>query len=147
MRPVAKGLFRVDGQDVALVGARRRSDGVVAFPFPAGSDTDDYEKILLPTTGALWTYTVQRFRPKAPYNDGLPEQAEFKPYAVGYVHLDGHVIVETRIVTEDFSVLKVGLPMQLVLEKLRTEEDGEEILTYAFSPIKANANAPSSNKG
>lgn len=141
MRPVADGLFQVSGRDVSLVGGRRRSDGAVTFPFPAGSEVGDYEKILLPTTGTLWTYTVQRFRPKAPYNDGLAEQAEFKPYAVGYVHLGGHVIVETRIVTEDLSVLKLGLPMKLVLEKLRTEAGGEEIMTYAFSPLRENANA------
>lgn len=146
MRPVAEGLFQVSGQDVSLIGARRRSDGAVTFPFPVGSETEDYEKILLPTTGTLWTYTVQRFRPKAPYNDGLAEQAEFKPYAVGYVHLDGHVIVETRIVTEDLSVLKLGLPMKVVLEKLRTEADGEEILTYAFSPLRENAHASPSRK-
>jgi uncharacterized OB-fold protein len=46
----------------------------------------------LARTGTLWTYTVQGFRPKSPY-DG-PE--EFSPYAVGYVDL-GEVLVESRL--------------------------------------------------
>jgi len=40
----------------------------------------------LPPSGTLWSYTVQRFRPKSPPYRG-PEP--FEPYALGYIHPTG----------------------------------------------------------
>lgn len=139
MRPVSKGIFEMDEKGPVLIGARRRSDNSITFPFPVGPYADEYEQIVLPRVGTLWTYTVQRFRPKYPFNDGLNQQAEFKPFAVGYVQLDGYVIVESRIVATDFAALKVGAPMQLVLEQLREDPDGVGVMTCAFSPLSSDS--------
>jgi uncharacterized OB-fold protein len=46
----------------------------------------------LPANGEVWSWTVQRTRPKPPY-DG-PD--EFEPFAVGYVDL-GPLRVEARL--------------------------------------------------
>jgi uncharacterized OB-fold protein len=131
-RQVADKLFRGEGADTRLLAGRHRKDGRLCFPFPAGPDGEDYEVIELATEGALWSYTVQRFRPKTPFN-GRGTDADFEPYGVGYVELAEQLIVETRIVTDDFGALRIGQPMRITTEAYR-EEGGEPVLTYAFTP-------------
>lgn len=127
---VAEGLVSGSGDQARLLGGRRRSDGKIVFPLPKG---DEYEAIELPERGTLWSYTVQRFRPKPPY-DGPGDDASFEPYAVGYVELPGSIIVESRLETREFDRLKIGMPMVFTLQTFRTDAEGREVLTYAFRP-------------
>ena len=43
--------------------------------------------VTLPAEGVLWTWTVQRFAPKSP--PYVPPVDGFRPFALGYVELDG----------------------------------------------------------
>jgi uncharacterized OB-fold protein len=43
--------------------------------------------VTLPAEGTLWTWTVQRFAPKSP--PYVPPADGFRPFALGYVELDG----------------------------------------------------------
>jgi uncharacterized OB-fold protein len=131
-RAIAEGLFTL-GPSPRLIGGRRRSDGRVVFPAPAGPEAQDFERIELSPDGTLWSYTVQRFRPKEPYAAGDDERT-FKPFAVGYVELPGEVIVEARLAVDDFARLKIGQPMRLTLETFRKDPDGVDVVTYAFRP-------------
>jgi len=132
-RMVAEGLVRGQGAEARLLGGRRRSDGKIVFPLPQGDAADAYEAVDLPSRGTLWSFTVQRFRPKPPY-DGPGDDASFAPYAVGYVELPGAIIVESRLETERFERLRIGMPMAFTLQTFRTDPDGEDVLTYAFKP-------------
>jgi len=129
---MADGLFEVAGGVPHLIGGRRKSDGRVVFPKPQGSEGEDYEPVRLAHEGLLWSFTVQRFRPKSPPYAGAEDEASFKPYALGYVELPGQVIVESRIETEDFTALTVGMPMRLKLVPFR--KAGGDVLAYAFEP-------------
>lgn len=124
---VAPGLVRGEGAAARLLGGRGE-DGRIVFPMPTGPEADRFEECVLADEGTLWSFTVQRFPPKTPY-DG-PSDADFQPYAVGYVELAGQVIVEARLDTMDFARLKIGMPMRLTLLPYRTG-----VLTYAFRPI------------
>lgn len=132
-RMVAEGLVRGEGAEARLLGGRRRSDGRIVFPLPQGDAADAYEAVELPSRGTLWSFTVQRFRPKPPY-DGPGDDGSFAPYAVGYVELPGAVIVESRLETERFDALRIGMPMAFTLQTFRTDPDGQDVLTYAFKP-------------
>lgn len=134
-KPVADNLFRGEGAETRLLAGRRRADGRLRFPFPHGAGADDYELIELAPEGRLWSYTVQRFRPKTPFN-GDGDDRDFKPYGVGYVELPGEIIVEARLVADDFNALTIGEPMRITTEAYRTDEAGEPVLTYAFSPTR-----------
>ena len=61
--------------------------------------------------------------------------AEFKPYAVGYVELPGEVKVESRLTECDPAVLVNGMEMELVIVPFRTDDDGNEVVTFAFRPV------------
>jgi uncharacterized OB-fold protein len=130
-RLVAEGLLRLDGETRLLAG-RRKSDGRLVFPLPLGGHAVRYDTIELGRRGRLWSWTVQRFAPKEPY-DG-PVGADFRPFAVGYVEIPGEIIVESRLVRVAFDQLRVGLPLQLTSEVYRVDPDGTRVLTYAFEP-------------
>jgi uncharacterized OB-fold protein len=131
---VAPGLVAGEGAAARLLGGRGRSDGRIVFPMPTGPEGERYEGFELAAEGRLWSFTVQRFAPKRPY-DGPSDDTGFQPYAVGYVELAGQVIVEARLDTMDFASLRIGMPMRFTLLPYRRNADGSEVLTYAFRPV------------
>lgn len=131
--PLAPGLFvddAVAGDGVRLMGGRDRATGRIVFPCPAANDR--YDNVPLGTDGTLWSFTVQRFRPKSPPYAG-PEA--FEPYAVGYVELPGEVIVESRLVGIPFDRLEIGMPLSLTTEPLTI--DGAPRVGFAFTAREA----------
>jgi len=126
-------LVEVDGAH-HLIASRDRTSGRTIFP--ARPDTDDrYEAVLLPREGRLWSWTVQRFRPKSPPYAG-PEA--FEPYAVGYVQLDGALIVESRLIDVEFDGLRIDMPMRLVPLQFRLAS-GAVRTSFAFAPMGEDA--------
>lgn len=83
----------------------------------------------------MWSYTIQRFRPKSPPYAGKDSERDFRPYAVGYVELPGQVIVETRIETVDPGALCIGMKMRLHIVPFERDGDREPAAVYAFSPV------------
>jgi len=129
--PIAADLLaEVDG-NLRLIASRECATGRITFP-PRPSDDDRFEPAVLPAEGRLWSWTVQRFRPKSPPYAG-PEA--FEPYAVGYVELDGALIVESRLAGADFDILRIGMPMRLVPLPF-TLASGEVRTSFAFAPIE-----------
>lgn len=122
MPDIAENLI-TGGEAPALVGGRDRKTGRIVFPCPP--DADRYEAVALPREGRIWSWTVQRFRPKSPPYAG-PEA--FEPFAIAYVELPGATIVEARLTGFRFEDLRVGLPCRLVTETF----DGRR--SYAFAP-------------
>lgn len=129
LAPIAERLidFAADGAPV-LLGGRDRVTGRLVFPLPA--DEDRFDRVELPDRGVLWSWTIQRFRPKSPPYAG---PADFTPYAVGYVALDEAIIVESRLAGVAFEDLRIGLPLRLTTQPF-TLESGETRLTFAFAP-------------
>ncbi len=125
MEPIAPDLFALDGGEPTLLGGRDRATGRIVFPLPA--DRERFEPVALPREGRIWSWTVQRFRPKSPPYTG-PE--DFAPYAIAYVELPGAVIVEARLTGFDHAGLKVGLPCRLVVEDFAGKA------SYAFAPLE-----------
>jgi uncharacterized OB-fold protein len=104
--PVAKTCPRCGGKDLTIMGLKNK--------------------------GTLWTWTSQVFRPKNLVDNKHPEA--FKPFYLGYVELVDQVRVQTRLLVNDSSELKIGMPMELEIFKFREETDGTEVMTYGFKP-------------
>jgi uncharacterized OB-fold protein len=134
---IAEGLFTWPAQKPALLASRCQQCGVATFPAAdsclacCGQDVVIEE---LPGRGTLWTWTVQQFMPKSPYSSG-ETMATFKPYGVGYVELPGGVRVEGRLTENDPEKLQIGMPMEVVFEPFRTEDNGDEVINFFFKPI------------
>ncbi len=135
--PIAEGLFTWPSNDPRLIGSKCNNCGVVTFPAqsscPACSSVDT-EQIELARRGTLWTYTMQCFLPNRPPYDGPETPETFKPFAVGYVELPDQTRVQTRIKTDNVDKLRVGMEMELVVEKY-IERDGKDIVAYFFVPV------------
>ena len=134
MRAIAQGLFTEECPP-RLLGGRHRESGRLVFPCPEGTD---YEPCPLGRTGKLWSYTIQRYRPKSPPYAG-PEN--FKPWPVAYVELPGETIVEARLENVDFADIRIGMDLELLLVPLDPEA-AEPVLTHAFQPLGLNAGSP-----
>ncbi|MBS1894052.1 MAG: OB-fold domain-containing protein [Actinobacteria bacterium] len=133
--PIAEGLFVETADGPRLVGSRCRNCGTVTFPRQQACAHCAHaagEEHLLAPRGALWTWTVQRFRPKTPPYTG-PE--EFEPYGVGYIELPGECRVESILTTADPDGLRIGMAMGLTLIPA-LGPDGEEARTFAFAPVE-----------
>ncbi len=134
--PVAEGIFTGPSDDPRLIGSRCAACGIVTFPAqdscPRCAAADMVEEEL-PRRGRLWAWTTQHFPPPPPYAG--PSGADFVPFGVGYVELDGVVKVETRLTESDPDALQQGMEMELVLVPFRTDDDGNEVVTYAFRPV------------
>jgi len=130
--PVAEGLFTDEPQ---LIGSRCTACGMVTFPAqdscPRCASTEMGQH-LLATRGTLWAWTTQDFPPPSPPFAGANGKA-FVPFGVGYVDL-GDVKVETRLTESDPDRLHTGMAMELVVVPFRTDDDGSEVVTFAFRP-------------
>ena len=110
-----------------LVGGRNRATGRIVFPRP---DSDGFDAMQLRRDGTLWSYTVQRFRPKTPPYAG-PE--EFTPWIVAYVELAGETIVEARLTGVEPDAVAIGMPLILTQVSLDPAVPGERLIP-AFRP-------------
>lgn len=126
MRAIAEGLF-TDEVPPRLIGGRERSTGRVVFPCPPGASC---EPVPLGREGRLWSWTVQRFRPKTPPYAG-PEA--FAPWIVAYVELPGEVIVEARLVGVAVEDVRIGMAVRLNPVPLDPDA-ADPVLIPAFAP-------------
>jgi hypothetical protein len=129
-RPVAAGVFDTEPV-LRLIGGKDRASGRVVFPLP---HAQGYDRVYLPESGTLWSYTIQRIAPKAPPYRGVEP---FQPFAVGYVELAGACIVESRLHVRRFEELHLGMRMQLTTQLAFIDAAAQHVLTYAFEPQPA----------
>lgn len=106
MRPIADGLF-TDESPPRLIGGRNRATGRIVFPCPSSTEFEPYP---LKREGTLWSYTIQRYRPKSPPYTG-PEA--FKPWPVAYVKLEGETMVEARLANVEFDDISIGMKVEM----------------------------------
>lgn len=133
-KPIAEGLFTWPSNNPALLGSRCKQCNIAEFPCKASCPACGSEDVVveeLPRRGKLWTWTIQGFLPKSPYNSGETMDT-FTPYGVGYIELPGAVCVESRLVENTAKELTIGMEMELVMETFRYDEVGNEIVTFAF---------------
>jgi uncharacterized OB-fold protein len=100
----------------------------------SGASTETVE---LGRRGTLWTWTVQSYPPKAPPFAGNADPETFEPYGVGYIDIDGRLLVESRLTVADPDDLDIGMELELVIDPLFVNDDGDEVVTFAFAPVGA----------
>ncbi|MEU4463934.1 OB-fold domain-containing protein [Streptomyces sp. NPDC024017] len=121
-----------DGDPPRLAGARCSACTTVVFPrqdsCPKCSD-GAMSAHVLPVSGRVWSWTLQAFAPKPPYR---PPSGGHRPYHVGYVDL-GEVLVEALLAVPRAEI-QIGLPVRLTTVPAYLDEDGTEVVTFAFRP-------------
>lgn len=125
-----------EGARPVLIGSRCADCAEHYFP-PARSCTRCLSQKLEPCElgdrGLLWSWTIQAFLPKAPYDGGEAPES-FQPYGVGYVEMPSGIKVEARLTVADAAQLRIGMPMALTVAHYGSPERETAALTYAFEP-------------
>jgi uncharacterized OB-fold protein len=132
----APDVFTWPAEEPQLIGAKCPECAAVTFPAQDACPRCGglgMERHLLPRRGTLWTFTTQEFLPKEPYAGGETPET-FRPYGVGLVQLGDEVRVEARLTEADPGKLEFGMDVELVVIPFRVDEDGTEVVTFAFQP-------------
>jgi uncharacterized OB-fold protein len=133
----APDVFTWPSYEPQLVSGKCPSCSAVTFPLGPSCPrcgTPEPERHLLPRRGTLHTWTTQNFLPKEPYASGETFET-FRPYGVGLVQLGDEVRVEARLTESDPEALAFDMEVELAIVPFRTDDDGTEIMTYAFRPV------------
>ena len=130
--PVAEGVFREGADGPRLIGSRCPACGSLAFPqadycHNPGCGERAQEALLGPT-GVIWSYTVLHYPPPEAF------QVADVPYAVAQVDLDEGIRVSGMVsAAGDLDSIEVGMPVDLVIERVRTNQAGQDVLTWKFA--------------
>jgi uncharacterized OB-fold protein len=118
-----------------LLGSKCSTCGEVYFPKKMNMtctwcQSTTLTDIFLSTRGVVHTHTTVMVRPPGDYYKGKV------PYTIGVIELPEGVYVETLFTDCDFDKIKIGMPVELTIEKLYDYEE-DEVMTYKFRPISS----------
>jgi uncharacterized OB-fold protein len=129
--PIYEGLFHIpssSSEKPSLIGSRCKDCQEVMFPqrqICLHCFGKNMEQVILNSRGRLFTFTINHQGPK-----------EFStPYASGYIDLPEGVRIYSLLTDWESIDLKIGLEMELVIEKMKEDSEGNIVLVYKFRPI------------
>lgn len=137
--PVIEGWFTMGEEGPHLIGNRCKSCGEYYFPKAyscrnPGCMGMDLEDIALSGEGKVWSYTVNYYPPPAPYVPPEP----FVPYAIVVVEMSEEKLMVMGPLAEgyDYEELEIGMDMELVVEPLYRDDEGNEHMTWKWMPVE-----------
>ena len=121
-----------------LIGTQCEGCGTYFFPKQShfcrnpACDSTEFKEVQLSRTGRIWSYTNACYKPPEPFVAPDP----YEPYAIAAVELEDEKMVVLGQVAGGLTVddLKVGMPMELVLEPLH-ETDEDIKVTWKWQPV------------
>ena len=131
-----------DEAEPHLLGLRDPGSGSYFFPKDVaisaapGHAGAELEEVELSRTGTLWSWTTNHYQPPPPYVSPEP----FEPYTVAAVELarERMVVLGQLAADVDPATLEAGLEMELVVETLFEDEEGEHVV-WKWRPLAAEA--------
>jgi uncharacterized OB-fold protein len=135
-KAIAPEISTFPDEDAHLVGGHCGSCSATVFPVQdhcPNCGKGGMTGVALPRTGTLVTFTVQGFFPGYPFK-GPGDRTTFEPFGMGLVQLGDVVRVEGRLTEADPAKLAFGMPVELTWIPFYTDDDGDEVYTFAFAP-------------
>lgn len=112
-----------------LIGSKCKNCGEVTFPKQlwCANCGGDAEELLLSSKGKLYSFSN--------VNNPVPEGYKGPiPYGVGVVEVDG-VRVMSYITEHDPARLKIGMDMELVIESLFVDDEGNNVIGFKWRAV------------
>jgi uncharacterized OB-fold protein len=132
--PLREGLFiepsTADEKPQLLAGRCARC-GAVTFPRTTSCQncqSKDVETLRVGGPFTLYSFSSVPQRPPGFYYKGEV------PYLLAYVELPVGIRIRSLLTGCALEDLKIGMDMELVVEKLHDDEEGNEVVTYKFRP-------------
>ena len=135
--PVREGLFTMPStpdEKPRLIASECPSCGEVIFPKRRRCINCNEEKlneITLSRIGKIYSFSIVMQNPGKYYEGPVP-------YAIGWVEFQEMVRVQGLFICDDFDDLKIGMTVEVVVEKLADDEEGNEVVAHKFKLIKPN---------
>lgn len=131
------GLFSWSADEPHLIGSRCKSCGTVNFPSRAlcnnpHCNKKDVEEILLSRRGKIYSYTIQFYEPPPPFHPANP----FVPFGIGLVELPEGIRIVGMMTQCDVKDLEFDMDVELVVEKLYEDGNGNEVVGWKWKPIR-----------
>ena len=132
-KPIAEGLVGETAAGQRLLGSKCANCATPYFPREAICHNPDCNDSKLEDAefgphGKIWSYTVQYYPPPPPAKYDEP----FEPYALGLIDLPEGLRVLAKVSADDPESVTVGADVELVIEKLYTNPEGNEVTTFKF---------------
>jgi uncharacterized OB-fold protein len=137
MQKALADVFTFPADEPQLIGGQCGECGAVTFPMQSRCPRCSraaMTELPLPRRGTLVSWTTQGFPPVIPYAGDATGQS-FVPFGVGLVQLDDVVRVESKLTESDPAKLRFGMEVELVIIPFYVDDEGDEIMTFAFAPI------------
>jgi len=119
------------GDSPALLGSRCPGCGEHFYP-PRYVCLNCYheglEEVALSTRGELYSFTIARV--------ALPGTLMTPPYVIAQVQLTEGVQVATVLTEIDPESARIGMALELVVEKASVDSEGNDVMTFKFRPAK-----------
>lgn len=132
--PVREGIFTIPdapdqlpqlrGTECPACGAKFSSKRAVCL----ACSHRGLRQCLLSPTGTIATFTIVRQTP--------PGSILQAPYAIAQVRLDDGPYAQTALVDVDLEHVRIGQPVEMTLFDVRRDDDGNQVVAYAFRPRK-----------
>ena len=135
-KPLAPDITTWPAEQPQLIGSRCADCDGTTFPVQErcpNCSQANMSEVLLPRKGTLVAWTTQGFVPGPPYL-GRETAKDFVPFGVGLVQLEDVVRVEARLTENDPEKLQFGMDVELTMVPLYVDDEGDEVLTFAFAP-------------
>jgi uncharacterized OB-fold protein len=135
--PALPDLFDWTKDGVRLQTAKCNSCGTYFFPAShhqhrPGCSRQGVENVFLGRRGKLATYTVQYYMCPPPFKT----TGDITPYGIGMVEFPEGISVAGIITESDLNALKIGLDMETTTYSLYKDEEGNDVVTWAFRVVK-----------
>jgi hypothetical protein len=131
--PLKEGLFALssEGGKPQLLAGRCARCGAATFPRTTSCQNCQSKDIAtLSVQGPFRLYSFSSVSQRPP---GFYYKGEV-PYLLGYVELPIGIRIRSLLTGCALEDLKIGMEMELVVEKLHDDEEGNEVATYKFRP-------------
>jgi len=131
---VREGLFKIPvspGEKPRLIGSKCRNCGEVVFPRTIHCPnccSDQVEEFLIGPGGKLYSFTVI-------YQPGPVGYRGPSPYGVVKVEMPEGLRIAGFTTINDPEKLHAGMEMELIIDKLFDDSDGNEIIGFKFKPV------------
>ena len=137
--PCVEGWFTMPPEEPHLIGTKCNSCGDYFFPRvdscrnPHCSKDKSVEDVLLSRKGKLHSFTVNHYPPPI-----FHKPDPFVPYSLGAIELPEGIRV-TSIIGEEYNQdnLQVGMDMEMTIDKLYEDKDGNEVVSWRFLPVSS----------